>query len=196
MILMDLITVCSLKICDMVAVARMLNDTLVIPQMDRKSFWQDSSSFSDIFDEEHFITTLKGDVRIVKELPKELESLPKARKHFTSWSAKSYYEDIAQLWKLPLVLLKLQVFHVPKSDSWLSNNDLPLNIQRLRCRAMYYALHFSRPIEEIGMKLVERLRLHGKYIALHLPYEKDMLSFTGCTYGLTDNEAKELAIMR
>ncbi|KAF3791797.1 Uncharacterized protein EJ110_NYTH13448 [Nymphaea thermarum] len=177
-------------ICDMVAVARMLNATLVIPQLDRKSFWQDSSSFSDIFDEEHFIATLKGDVRIVKELPKELESVPKARKHFTSWSAKSYYEDIAQLWKT------YKVIHVPKSDSRLSNNDLPLDIQRLRCRAMYYALRFSRPIEEIGKKLVERLRSHGKYIALHLRYEKDMLSFTGCTYGLTDNEAKELAIMR
>ncbi|CAN6458592.1 unnamed protein product [Victoria cruziana] len=177
-------------ICDMVAVARMLNTTLVIPTLDRKSFWQDSSSFSDIFDEDHFIKTLKGDVRIVKELPKELESVPRARKHFTSWSGKSYYEDIAQLWKT------YKVIHVPKSDSRLSNNDLPLDIQRLRCRAMYNALRFSHPIEDLGKKLVERLRSHGKYIALHLRYEKDMLAFTGCTYGLTDDEAKELTKMR
>lgn len=55
--------------------------------------------FSDIFDQDHFIKTLEGDVKIVKYLPKELESAPKARKHFTTWSGVSYYEDIAHLYQ-------------------------------------------------------------------------------------------------
>ncbi|KZV53844.1 hypothetical protein F511_00110 [Dorcoceras hygrometricum] len=160
----------------MVAVARIMNATLVIPQLDKRSFWQDTSTFSDVFDELHFINFLKQDVMIVKELPTELQSVPRARKHFTSWAG---------------------IIHVAKSDSRLANNDLPLDIQRLRCRALYHALRFSPSIESLGQKLVERLRFRAKrYVALHLRYEKDMLSFTGCTYGLTDAESKELRVMR
>lgn len=134
-------------ICDMVAVARMMNATLVIPQLDKRSFWQDSSIFSDIFDEPYFIEFLQSDVHIVRELPKELESAPRARKHFTSWSGVSYYEEMAKLWE------DYQVIHVPKSDSRLANNDLPLDIQRLRCRALYQALRFSSSIENFGKVL-------------------------------------------
>lgn len=137
-------------ISDMVAVAFIMNATLVIPQLDKRSFWQDTSTFSDIFDELHFITTLQDDVRIVKALPKELESFPRARKHFTSWSGMGYYEEMARLWK------DYQVIHVAKSDSRLANNDLPLDIQRLRCRALYHALRFSPSIESLG----KVLRMH------------------------------------
>ncbi|KAK8465688.1 hypothetical protein PHAVU_009G149700 [Phaseolus vulgaris] len=178
-------------ISDMVAVAHMMNATLVIPQLDKRSFWKDSSVFSDIFDEIHFIESLKGDIRIVNELPKNLEGIPRARKHFTSWAGVGYYTDLTRLWS------DYQVIHVAKSDSRLANNDLPLDIQRLRCRAMYQALQFSPPIENLGKRLVDRLRTHGgRYIALHLRYEKDMLSFTGCAYGLTDAESEELRILR
>ncbi|KAK3001786.1 hypothetical protein RJ639_021737 [Escallonia herrerae] len=184
-------------ISDMVAVAHIMNATLVIPQLDKRSFWKDTSTFSDVFDELQFITTLQADVRIVKELPKELGSVPRARKHFTSWSRMGYYEEMTQLWKDYQAYHLSQVIHVAKSDSRLANNDLPVDIQRLRCRALYHALRFSTSIENLGQKLVERLRSRGKrYIALHLRYEKDMLSFTGCTYGLTDAESEELRVMR
>ncbi|XP_024378475.1 O-fucosyltransferase 38 isoform X1 [Physcomitrium patens] len=178
-------------ICDMVAVARILNATLVVPELDKRSFWQDSSNFSDIFDVDHFIEALRGDVHVVKSLPQEYLLAPKAVKQFQSWSNVKYYVDIiAPVWR------DYRVIRASKSDSRLANNDLPADIQKLRCRVHYDALRFSCAIDEFGKKLVERLRRNGPYIALHLRYEKDMLAFSGCTHGLTHKEADELTTIR
>ncbi|KAL5982296.1 hypothetical protein ACLOJK_016367 [Asimina triloba] len=90
----------------------------------------------------------------------------------------------------------LPIIRAAKSDSRLANNDLPPDIQKLRCRALYGALRFSPRIEALGKLLVERMRSYGPYIALHLRYEKDMLAFSGCTYGLSPYEADELTRIR
>lgn len=178
-------------ICDMVAVARLLNATLVIPHLDKRSFWHDSSTFSDVFDEDNFIKSLENDVSVVKKLPKELLLVPKAHKHFQSWAnAKYYQEEIVPLWE------EYKVIHAAKSDSRLANNNLAPNIQKLRCRVCYDALRFAPAIEALGKKLLERVRSHGPFVALHLRYEKDMLAFSGCTHGLADSETQELTIIR
>ncbi|XP_016511108.1 O-fucosyltransferase 7-like isoform X3 [Nicotiana tabacum] len=178
-------------ICDMVAVARIINATLVIPELDKRSLWKDSSKFSDVFDEDHFINSLANDVRIVKKLPKELASAARAVKHFRSWSGVDYYEkEIASMWD------EYQVIRAAKSDSRLANNNLPPDIQKLRCRACYQALQFSPQIEAMGKLLVDRMRTYGPYIALHLRYEKDMLAFSGCTHDLSPEEAEELRAIR
>ncbi|KAG5541799.1 hypothetical protein RHGRI_021587 [Rhododendron griersonianum] len=178
-------------ICDMVAVARLINATLVIPELDKRSFWQDTSNFSDVFDEDHFINSLANDVSIIKKLPKELANATRAVKHFRSWSGIDYYQDeIASMWA------DYQVIRAAKSDSRLANNDLPPEIQKLRCRACYEALRFSPRIEAMGKLLVDRMRSYGPYIALHLRYEKDMLAFSGCTHDLSPEEADELKTIR
>ncbi|KAL5200533.1 hypothetical protein ABZP36_021736 [Zizania latifolia] len=178
-------------ISDMVAVARMLNATLIIPELDKKSFWHDKSNFSDVFDEEFFIHSLANDVKVEKRLPTELVKAPKSVRYFKSWSGVNYYQD-----EIYPLLGHRQVIRAAKSDSRLANNYLPPDIQKLRCRAFFQALRFAPPIEALGNLLVERMKSFGPYIALHLRYEKDMLAFSGCTHGLSQTESEELAMIR
>ncbi|KAF9622234.1 hypothetical protein IFM89_030276 [Coptis chinensis] len=58
-------------ITDAVVAARILNATLVVPKLDQKSFWKDSSNFTEIFDVDWFISFLSKDVKIIKELPRK-----------------------------------------------------------------------------------------------------------------------------
>lgn len=180
------------EICDMVTVARFLNLTLVVPELDKRSFWSDNSNFGDIFDVNHFINTLRDEVHIVKRIPKKfkapdnmLEMPP------ISWSNESYY--LKQI--LPL-FDKYSVIHFNKTDARLANNGLPLEFQKLRCRVNYQALKFTPKIEALGNKLIKILRERGSYVALHLRYEMDMLAFSGCTRGCSVEEANELKRLR
>lgn len=57
------------------------------------------SNFSDIFDDEWFISSLANDIKIIKKLPKELVKATKIVMQFKSWSGMDYYEnEIAGLW--------------------------------------------------------------------------------------------------
>ncbi|KAI4346741.1 hypothetical protein L6164_007613 [Bauhinia variegata] len=182
-------------ICDMVAIARHLNATLIVPELDKSSFWADPSEFQDIFDVDHFITSLRNEVRILKQLPPRVERRVKLGLFYSlapiSWSNISYYEK--QI--LPL-LLKHKVVHLNRTDTRLANNGLPLEIQKLRCRVNFSALRFTPQIEELGRRVVRILRDRGSFLVLHLRYEMDMLAFSGCTQGCDNEEAEELTRMR
>ncbi|OIT26996.1 PREDICTED: uncharacterized protein At1g04910 [Nicotiana attenuata] len=181
-------------ICDMVTVARLLNLTLVVPELDKTSFWADPSNFDDIFDVRHFIASLRDEVRIIKRLPKRFSRrygyqplvMPPV-----SWSNEKYY--LQQI--LPL-FSKHQVIHFNKTDTRLANNGMPPELQKLRCRVNFQALKFTPEIEALGEKLVRMLQARGPFVALHLRYEMDMLAFSGCTHGCTEEEAEELKRLR
>ncbi|XP_039824608.1 O-fucosyltransferase 9-like isoform X3 [Panicum virgatum] len=86
-----------ISICDAIAVARILNATLVTPAFHLNSVWRDSSKFGDIFDEDHFIESLRKHVRVVKQLPEDvflrfgynISTIPNMRTK--AFSPPSYY---------------------------------------------------------------------------------------------------------
>ncbi|KAI8543150.1 hypothetical protein RHMOL_Rhmol08G0195100 [Rhododendron molle] len=182
-------------ICDMVAIARYLNVTLIVPELDKTSFWADPSEFQDIFDVDHFITSLRDEVRILKQLPPRLKKRVELGMFYTmppiSWSDISYYHN--QI--LPLIQ-KYKVVHLNRTDARLANNGQPIEIQKLRCRVNYSALKFTSQIEELGRRVIRLLRQNGPFLVLHLRYEMDMLAFSGCTQGCNPEEVEELTRMR
>ncbi|KAH7516143.1 hypothetical protein FEM48_Zijuj10G0103900 [Ziziphus jujuba var. spinosa] len=172
-------------ICDMVAIARYLNVTLIVPELDNTSFWNDYSQFQDIFDVDYFIGSLRDELRILKELPPKQKKKVEFESLYSmppiSWSNMTYYYNTI----LPH-MHALEVVHFTKSDARLANNGIPEEVQKLRCRTNYHALRFAPPIEAIAKKIVQILREKGPFLVLHLRYEMDMVAFSGC------NEEKEI----
>ncbi|OIW07936.1 hypothetical protein TanjilG_20037 [Lupinus angustifolius] len=179
-------------ITDAVVAARILNATLVIPKLDQKSFWKDSSNFSEIFDVDWFISYLSKDVKIIKQLPR------KGGKTLSAYSMRvpRKCNERCYINRILPVLMKKHAVQLNKFDYRLANR-LDTEYQKLRCRVNYHALRFTNPILAMGKKLVRRMRMNSKhYIALHLRFEPDMLAFSGCDYGGGEKEQKELGAIR
>ncbi|EPS58829.1 hypothetical protein M569_15981, partial [Genlisea aurea] len=167
-------------ICNAVLAARIMNATLVLPELDANSFWHDESDFRGIYDVEHFIESLKYDVRVV-------ESLPEVRKDGKSRKLKAFQirppRDAPVSWYTTEALKKMKehgaVYLTPFSHRLAEELDDP-EYQRLRCRVNYHALRFKPNIVELSNSIVNRLREQGRFIAIHLRFEMDMLAFAGC----------------
>uniref|UniRef100_A0A2P2MNK0 O-fucosyltransferase family protein n=1 Tax=Rhizophora mucronata TaxID=61149 RepID=A0A2P2MNK0_RHIMU len=209
-------------ICDAVAVAKILNATLVIPHFEVNPVWQDSSSFMDIFDVDHFINVLKDDISIVKELPDEF-----------SWSTREYYATAIRAtriktapvhasanWYLENALPVLRSHGIAAISPFshrLKFDNLPVDIQHLRCKVNFRALAFVPHIRELGDAIVRRLQYPSwktlpsngnlrettdlidmqkarKFVVLHLRFDKDMAAHSACDFG--GGKAEKLALAK
>ncbi|CAL9217472.1 unnamed protein product [Arabidopsis halleri] len=190
-----------LSICDAVAVAGLLNATLVIPIFHLNSVWRDSSKFGDIFDEDFFIYALSKNVNVVKELPKDIlerynyniSSIVNLR--LKAWSSPAYY-----LQKVLPQLLRLGAVRVAPFSNRLAH-AVPAHIQGLRCLANFEALRFAEPIQLLADKMVNRMvtksvQSGGKYVSVHLRFEMDMVAFSCCEYDFGKAEKLEMDMAR
>lgn len=169
-------------VCNIVAIARLLDATLVLPRFLYSSVWKDVSQFGDIYHEEHFIDYLKPDIRVVRELPQELQSLDLEAIGSLVTDADVVKEAKPGFYKkyiLP-ILHKNRVVHFLGFGNRLASDPLPPQVQRLRCRCNFHALKFVPKIEETGALLIRRMRQNVTRLGpldRHLvgPFSKSML---------------------
>lgn len=175
------------SIVDLVAISRLLNATLVIPEIQEsarsKGISSKFNSFSYLYNEDQFIAALANDVTIVKSLPPILREA-RRRKEFqifkpkSSASLKFYTAEV-----LPR-LKKAKVIGLILTDGGCLQSVLPPSMaeyQRLRCRVSFHALQFRPEIEALGKLMVERLRASGQpYLAYHPGLKRDALAYHGC----------------
>ncbi|XP_065619753.1 O-fucosyltransferase 9 isoform X1 [Quercus suber] len=190
-----------LSICDAVAVAGLLNATLVIPIFHLNSVWRDSSKFGDIFDEDFFIYALKNHVNVVRELPEDIlqqfdNNISKiVNLRVKGWSSPTYY-----LQKVLPKLVQMGAVRIAPFSNRLAL-EVPSNVQWLRCLANYEALRFSGSISRLAENMVDRMvknssQSGGKYVSVHLRFEEDMVAFSCCEYDGGEEEKREMDIAR
>ncbi|KAI0492083.1 hypothetical protein KFK09_026348 [Dendrobium nobile] len=150
-------------VCNAVAIAAMLNASLVLPKFLYSSVWKDKSQFGDIYQEDYFINLLKDDVRIIKELPFHLQSLDLesigsqvSDMDIRKESKPLYFSKVIR----PL-LLRNGVVHFLGFGNRLAFDPLPANLQKLRCKCNFHAFKFVPRIQEIGSLLLKRIRKYN-----------------------------------
>ncbi|KAF6166410.1 hypothetical protein GIB67_034961 [Kingdonia uniflora] len=174
-------------ICNAVLAARIMNATLVLPELDTNSFWHDESGFKGIYDVQHFIKSLRFDVRVV-------ESLPETQTNGKTKKLKSHQlrppRDAPVSWYTTVALEKMKeygaIYLTPFAHRLEEEIDNP-EYQRLRCRVNYHALRFKPQIMRLSNTIVNKLRSQGHFMSIHLRFEMDMLAFAGNSNEYTRN---------
>uniref|UniRef100_A0A0D9WNS5 O-fucosyltransferase family protein n=1 Tax=Leersia perrieri TaxID=77586 RepID=A0A0D9WNS5_9ORYZ len=184
-------------ICNAVTISRLLNATLVIPKF--------------LYSNELPVDLQSLDLEAIGSLVNDTDVMKEAKPSL-------YVKKI-----LP-ILLKNRVLHFVGFGNRLSFDPIPFELQRLRCRCNFHALRFVHKIQETGALLVERLHGHrpypsplednllshfaktsvlkgnnnaaSKYLAVHLRFEIDMVSYSMCYFGGGKDEEEELEMYR
>ncbi|KAL4185678.1 hypothetical protein AMTRI_Chr10g231900 [Amborella trichopoda] len=176
------------SICDVVAIARLLNAALVIPELQSTTSTKGISSrfksFGYLYNEDQFITSLSKDILVVKGLPKNFKlarkknEIPVFAPPFSA-SPKFYLDRVLPVLKqhsvVELLVYDGGCLQVALLPSYLEE------LQRLRCRVSFHALRFRREVQELGNRIVRRLQASGRpFLAYDPGMTKDALAYHGC----------------
>ncbi|KAJ6292674.1 hypothetical protein OIU78_024786 [Salix suchowensis] len=161
-------------ICNAVALASLLNATLVLPRFLYSNVWKDPSQFGDIYQEEYFVNVMKDEVNIIKELPSHLKSLDieAIGSLITDADIVKEAKPIDYLTKVLPLLLQNGVVHLLGFGNRLGFDPLPARLQKLRCKCNFHALKFVPKIQEAGSLLIRRIR---KYDAAQRMLDKQLV---------------------
>ncbi|KAH7651775.1 GDP-fucose protein O-fucosyltransferase protein [Dioscorea alata] len=168
-------------VCNAVAVAVLLNATLVLPKFLYSSVWKDSSQFGDIYQEDYFINLLKDDVRIVKELPTHLNSLDieaigsQRLRCKCNFHALKFVPQIQEVGSLLVQRIRRHSSVVSKLDAQLLGDHMP-----------------KAPTTNLDTSSQGPF----KYLALHMRFETDMVAYSQCDFGGGEKEWNELQAYR
>ncbi|KAL8460690.1 hypothetical protein ACS0TY_032274 [Phlomoides rotata] len=213
-------------VCNAVAVASLLNATLVVPRFLYSNVWKDPSQFGDIYQEETFMNALKDDINIVKELPSHLKStdLEAIGSLVTDADLSKEATPDEYIHNIYPILSRNGIVHFLGFGNRLGFESLPSDLQKLRCKCNFHALKFVPKIQKTGALLVKRIRNYGagrrsmldtqllgsflppkedvlaespyKYLALHMRFEVDMVAYSMCDFGGGEAERRELTAYR
>ncbi|KAK2991683.1 hypothetical protein RJ640_028271 [Escallonia rubra] len=167
------------SICDAVVIARLLNATLVIPEIQSttssKGISSEFKSFAYLYNEDQFMAALSKDVSMIKTLPKNLKGA-RRKKEIPSFKVPCSASPFFYLRHVLPVLNKHSVVELVVSDGGCLQAILPPNLeeyQRLRCRVAFHALRFRQEVQELATRTLNRLRAPGwpfiAYETLGLP---------------------------
>ncbi|XP_024969172.1 O-fucosyltransferase 27 [Cynara cardunculus var. scolymus] len=175
------------SICDAVVIARLLNATLVIPEIQSttssKGISAQFKSFAYLYNEDQFMAALANDITIVKTLPKSLKGA-RRKKEIPSFKVPNSQSPYYYLHHVLPVLKRHSVVELVVSDGGCLQAILPPDLeeyQRLRCRVAFHALSFRQEVQELATKILHRLRAPGRpFIAYDPGMTRDALAYYGC----------------
>ncbi|KAG9448619.1 hypothetical protein H6P81_008584 [Aristolochia fimbriata] len=190
-------------ICDAVVVSRLLNGTLIIPELQSttssKGISSNFKSFGYVFNEEQFIAALAKDVVIERNLPGNLKTARRKKEIPVFKVPRSTSTEFYLQMVLP-VLKRHSVVELLISDGGCLQAVLPLHLeeyQRLRCRVAFHALQFRHEVQVLANKIVERLRASGQpFLAYYPGMTKDALAYHGCAELFQDVHAELIQYRR